>query len=175
VWRLHLIEALRGSGSSTHRIFRTTGILPIIQQERIMKATVTLEQGMAFTGTANIGYTIQMDASPSVGGDDSGFRPMELLLIGLGGCTAMDVISILRKKRQDITSFEVKLDADQAGEHPRVFTDITITYLIRGRNVNSKAVARAIELSETRYCPAQAMLVQAANITHAFEITEEAS
>jgi len=138
-----------------------------------MKATVTLEQGMTFTGSANTGFTLQMDSSPSSGGDDSGFRPMELLLVGLGGCTAMDVISILRKKRQDVTTFEVRLDAKQAENHPHVFTDITITYIIHGRNVNPSAVTRAIELSETKYCPAQAMLAKVANITHAFEIIEQ--
>jgi putative redox protein len=138
-----------------------------------VKSTVTLEHGLTFSGSANTGFTLQMDAGPSVGGDDSGFRPMELLLIGLGGCTAMDVISILRKKRQDVTTFEVRLDAKQAEDHPHVFTDITITYLIRGRKVNPKAVTRAIELSETKYCPAQAMLAKVVNITHAFEIVEE--
>ncbi len=128
---------------------------------------------MTFFGTADSGYTIQMDADPSVGGDDSGFRPMELLLTGLGGCTAMDVISILRKKRQDVTGFEVKLDARRAKDHPHVFTHITVHYVVRGRNVDPKAIARAIELSETKYCPAQAMLDKVATIDHTFEVIEE--
>ena len=138
-----------------------------------MKSTITLDQGLTFQGTASSGFTLQMDASHKVGGDDSGFRPMELVLVGLGGCTAMDVISILRKKRQDVTSFEVKLDADQASEHPHVFTYITIRYIIRGRNIRPEAVARAIELSETKYCSAQAMLDKVVEIENSFEIIEE--
>lgn len=134
-----------------------------------------MDQGMTFLGTADTGFTVQMDASPAVGGDDSGFRPMELLLIGLGGCTAMDVISILRKKRQDVTGFEVKLDAKQSSEHPHVFTHIIIKYIVRGYQIDEKAVARAIELSETKYCPAQAMLEQATTVENSYEIVEEDS
>ena len=139
-----------------------------------MDATVKLDHGMTFQATANSGFTLQIGASPSVGGDDDGPRPMELLLMGLGGCTGMDVISILRKKRQDITDFEVQLHADRAEDHPHVFTRITINYVIRGRGVNPKAVERAIELSETKYCPAQAMMAKAAPIEHTYEIIEEA-
>jgi putative redox protein len=138
-----------------------------------VKATVTLDQRMTFTGKANTGIELLMDAHPDVGGDDNGLRPMELLLIGLGGCTAMDVISILRKKRQDVTGFEVKLDAQQADDYPHVFTHITIHYIIRGRGVRPAAVERAIELSETKYCPAQAMLGQSAEIELGYEIIEE--
>lgn len=138
-----------------------------------MKASVTLDHGMTFLGTADTGFTVQMGASPSVGGDDDGLRPMELLLLGLGGCTAMDVVSILRKKRQEITGFEVFLDAQRPDEHPKVFTHISIKYVIRGRNVSRAAVERAIELSNTKYCPAHAMLVQAAPIEHTYEIIEE--
>lgn len=137
-----------------------------------MNATVSLDQGMAFNGTADTGFSLRMDSSPSVGGNDSGFRPMELMLISLGGCTAMDVISILRKKRQDVTDFEVKLDAAQAEDHPHVFTDITIHYVVHGRGVDPKAVTRAMELSATKYCPAQAMLGKAANIKLSYEIVE---
>jgi putative redox protein len=136
-------------------------------------AKVTLDQGMAFHGTADSGFTIKMDAHPSVGGDDDGFRPLELLLVGLGGCTSMDVVSILRKKRQELKGFEVQLHADRAKEHPHVFTDITINYIIRGRNIDPKAVQRAIELSATKYCSAQAMLDQSTTITSSFEIIEE--
>ncbi len=139
-----------------------------------MKATVTLDQGLTFHGTANTGFTVQMDASAKVGGDNSGFRPMELLLVGLGGCTAMDIISILRKKRQEVTGFEVKLDAKQAREHPHVFTHITVRYMFRGHNIRLEAVARAIELSETKYCSAQAMLDKVVEIENTFEIVEEA-
>ena len=138
-----------------------------------MDAAVTLDKGMAFHGTADSGFTIKMDAHPSVGGDDDGFRPLELLLVGLGGCTAMDVLSILRKKRQDVSGFEVQLHADRAKDHPRVFTAVAINYVIRGRGVDPKAVERAIELSATKYCSAQAMLAQSAEITTHYEIVEE--
>ena len=138
-----------------------------------MDATVTLDKGMAFYGTADTGFTIKMDAHPSVGGDNDGFRPMELLLVGLGGCTAMDIISILRKKRQDISGFEIHLHADRAKDHPHVFTAITINYVVHGTGVDPQAVERAIELSATKYCSAQAMLSQSAEITSKYEIIEE--
>jgi putative redox protein len=130
---------------------------------------------MSFTATADSGFRLNMGAQPDVGGDDDGFRPMELVLLGLAGCTAMDVISILRKKRQHVTGFEVQAHAERAQEHPRVFTDITIKYIVEGINVDPEAVRRAIELSETKYCPAQAMLVQAVPIRHEFEIVEVAA
>ena len=138
-----------------------------------MDATVTLDQGMAFHGTANTGFTLKMDAHPSVGGDNDGFRPLELLMVGLGGCTSMDVVSILRKKRQAVSSYEVQLHADQAKDFPHVFTDITIKHIVRGRGIDPKAVERAIELSATKYCPAQAMLAHSVTITSTFEIVEE--
>lgn len=138
-----------------------------------MKATINLDHGMAFQGSANSGYTLQMDSGPAVGGEESGFRPMELLLIGLGGCTAMDVLSILRKKRQEVTGFDVDVDARQAEDHPHVFTHIIVNYVIRGRDINPKAVERAIYLSETKYCPAQAMFAKATTVEHTYEIIEE--
>jgi len=140
-----------------------------------VKATVTLDHGMTFTGTANSGFPVQMDASSAGGGDENGVRPMELFLIGLGGCTGMDVVSILRKKRQDVTGFEIKLDAKQTKGHPPVFTRITVHYIIRGKNVDPKAVARSIELSETKYCPARAILGATAEIAHTYEIVEDES
>jgi putative redox protein len=127
---------------------------------------------MAFSGVSGKDFSVRMDSGPAVGGDDSGFRPMQLLLLGLGGCTGMDVLSILRKKRQDVTDFEVLLDAQQAEEHPRVFTHIDIKYIIQGRGIRPAAVERAIELSETKYCPAQAMLAKSVVIEHVYEIVE---
>jgi len=117
---------------------------------------------------------VPLGAERSVGGDEDGFRPLELMLVSLGGCTAMDVMSILTKKRQDVTGFHVQVDAERAEEHPRVFTAITVRYTVRGRNIDPAAVERAIELSETRYCPAQAMLVKAVPIQHVYTIEEEA-
>ncbi len=138
-----------------------------------MKATVTMDQGMTFTASAESGFTLQMGASPIVGGQNDGFRPMELLLMGLGGCTAMDVVSILRKKKQDVIGFDILLDAEQAENHPHVFTQITIKYILRGNQIDPKAVERSILLSETKYCPAQAMLARSVPIDHTYEIIEE--
>lgn len=138
-----------------------------------MNATVKLEQSMAFTGKADTGFSVQMDSSPSTGGHDSGFRPMELLLVGLGGCTAMDVLSILRKKRQEVTGLEIELEAEQAADHPHVFTNILVKYIVHGKQINSAAVDRAIELSVTKYCPAQKMFESVTTINHTYEIIEE--
>lgn len=122
-----------------------------------MKATVSWHQGMTFTGSAETGFTVPLGAAPAVGGANDGFRPMELLATGLAGCTAMDVISILTKKRQDVTAFEVNVDADRADEHPMVFTGAVIEYQVTGHDLQEAALRRAIELSAVRYCPAQAM------------------
>ncbi|HEY46200.1 MAG: osmotically inducible protein OsmC [Anaerolineae bacterium SM23_ 63] len=137
-----------------------------------MNARVIWTDGLTFTGTADTGFSLPLGADPSVGGDDDGFRPMELFAIGLVGCTAMDVISILRKKRQAITHFEVHVQADRASDHPRVFTDMQITYEITGHDVQQEAVERAIELSEEKYCPAHAMLSKAVLIESTYKIIE---
>jgi putative redox protein len=123
-----------------------------------MNAEVIWQGGLTFMGTGDTGFQIPLGADPAVGGDDDGFRPMELMALSLAGCTAMDVISILRKKRQDVTAFEVKVVADRAGEHPKVFTGATIRYEVTGHGVQESAVRRSIELSAESYCPAQAML-----------------
>jgi putative redox protein len=138
-----------------------------------MDATITLTSGMRFAGSADSGHEVVMDTSPAVGGDDSAPRPMELLLMGLCGCTAMDVISILRKKRQDVIGLQVKAHAVQAGGHPRVFTDIQLEYIVRGKNVDPNAVERAIQLSADRYCPAQAMFGQITQIISTYKIIED--
>ncbi len=138
-----------------------------------MQSKVTWSEGLSFTGSADSGFSVNLGAATSVGGKDDGFRPMELILTGLIGCTAMDVISILTKKRQQVTAFEVTADAEMAAEHPRVFTSISIKYHIRGKSVDEKAVQRAIELSESRYCPAQAMFKEILPLELSFEIEED--
>ena len=135
-----------------------------------MQATVTWDHGLSFEGTANSGFKVNLGGSPAVGGNDDGFRPMELIAIGLAGCTAMDVISILTKMRQEVTAFEVSAEADRADKHPKVFTAIRIHYTITGHNINPRMVGQAIELSEVRYCPAQAMLSKSAPIELSYEI-----
>ena len=138
-----------------------------------MQSKVVWKGGMAFTGTAGEGYLIPLDAKKSVGGHDLGFRPLQLFAIGLAGCTAMDVISILQKKRQEVSEFTVSTDIKRADEHPRVFTEILITYTISGKAIDRDAVERAVELSETKYCGAQAMLDKSAEISHKIVINQE--
>jgi putative redox protein len=137
-----------------------------------MKATVTWQQDMRFIGTADSGFPLQMDAGKSVGGSGSGVRPMELLALGLAGCAAMDVISILRKKRQKVMQFDVRVDLTQAEEYPKVFTSAVITYIVSGKSVDEEAVLRAIELSATKYCPAEFMFSQVFPIEMQYEIYE---
>jgi putative redox protein len=138
-----------------------------------MQAKVTWQENMAFTGTADSGFTIPLDAKQEVGGEGRGFIPMELMAMSMAGCTAMDVISILRKKRQDVTSFEVRVDAPRAEEHPKVFTQAIILYLISGHKVDEAAVRRAIELTAKSYCPAQAMLGKVIPIELRYQIFED--
>ncbi len=114
--------------------------------------------GMAFEGIGDSGFSQRMDAEESAGGENSGARPLEFLALGLAGCTGMDVISILKKKQQPVKDFLVKVLADNAHEHPKVFTSAVIEYLVTGDNVDEAALLRAIELSAEKYCPAQAML-----------------
>ena len=135
-----------------------------------MDVSVKWHEGLRFTGTTPTGFDLTLDADPSVGGTNEGPRPLELMALSLAGCTAMDVISILKKKREDVTDFEVQVHADRAEEHPKVFTKLHIHYVVHGRNINPKSVERAIELSEQVYCPAQAMLSQVAPTTLDYEI-----
>jgi len=138
-----------------------------------MEAKVTWNQKMSFTGIAESGFPVPLDAKVEEGGDGSGFKPMELIAVGLAGCTAMDVISILAKKRQEVSKFEVSVSANRAEEHPRVFTEATILYKVTGKNIDPAAVERAIQLSAEKYCPAQSMLGKAFPIHTKYEIVEE--
>jgi putative redox protein len=139
----------------------------------IMKVTAQWKENMVFTGTPDSGFSVQMDADDYFGGTHSGVRPMEMVALGLAGCTGMDVISILRKKRQQVTEFEVKVDAPRSPEHPKVFTRALITYIVTGKNVDESAVVRSIELSITKYCPVQFMLAQVFPMEMHYEIYEE--
>ena len=135
-----------------------------------MDAKVTWDHGMSFAGTSESGFTVPLGTVPAVGGENDGFKPMELMAISLAGCTAMDVISILRKKRQEITAYEVSVHADQAETHPKVFVKSAIIYDLTGKNIDEKAVRRAIQLSADRYCPAQGMLDKVMPIELLYEI-----
>ena len=134
-------------------------------------AKVVWKNGFAFDGSNDAGLTFRLD-SPEAEGGPTGPSPMEILLIGLAGCTAMDVISILKKKRQTVTGFEVHAYGVRADEHPKVYTEITLEYIVRGHQVDPKAVERAIELSETTYCSVSGMLKKAANIKTTYRIEE---
>ena len=137
-----------------------------------MDAKVTWKKGLSFTGTANSGYVLNLGGKKAVGGDEDGFLPMEMFAIGLAGCTAMDVISILEKMRQKVTAFEVKVHADRVDQHPKIFSDILIEYVVTGQNLDPSAVEKAVKLSEERYCPGQAILEKSANISHKITLIE---
>jgi putative redox protein len=137
-----------------------------------MDAKVIWSNDMSFSGTAGTGFKVPLGADPSVGGANDGFRPLELMAVSLAGCTAMDVISILRKKQQKVAEFEVRVHADQRSDHPHVFTGAVITYLVSGKELDESALVRAIELSATRYCPAQAMLSSVFPIKMEYEVFE---
>ncbi len=138
-----------------------------------MDIAMTWKGKMAFEGMGESGILQKIDADTSVGGENNGPRPMELIAMGLAGCTAMDVISILQKKKQPVIDFQVKVHADRAGEHPKVFTQAVIEYLVKGRNVDDAALLRAIGLSADKYCPAQAMLGKAFPMKLIFKILDE--
>jgi putative redox protein len=140
-----------------------------------MKSIVTATHtgGMRFEASTHTGHVVVMDASPDAGGANTGVRPYDLLLVGLAGCTGMDVISILRKKRQAVTAFWIEIDAQRAPDHPKVYTKISLRYHIRGTGINPAAVARAIELSESTYCSAVATLRASAKVTTAYTVYPE--
>lgn len=136
-------------------------------------AQVTWVTGMQFVGRAGSGHAIVLDTGESAGGEDSGMSPMELLLVGLAGCTAMDVVFILRRKRQPLTGLQVRVEAERADEHPRVYTTIELQYTVTGRGLSEKAVWDAIKLSADKYCSASVMLGQTAAISHSCQIVQE--
>ena len=138
-----------------------------------MEARAVWQERMTFTGVANSGFPVTIGTDPSVGGDNDGVRPMELVAIGLAGCTAMDVISLLKKKRQDVTAFEVQVHAERAPDFPKVFTRAVVEYFVTGHDLEEEALLRSIELSATRYCPAQAMLAKAFPIESIYHIYED--
>jgi putative redox protein len=137
-----------------------------------MKAKVSWKDNLIFAGVADSGFDITLGAGPGAGGQEDGMRPMELIAVGLAGCTAMDVISILQKKRQQVTDFHVEMHADRASEHPRVFTHIVLEYNVTGHKVDEAAVLRSIELSATKYCPAYAMLAPVVPIELKYHVYE---
>ena len=139
----------------------------------MVEARVTLVADMHFTGSASSGHLLEMDAEEASGGHNKGFRPMELLLVGFGGCSGMDVISILRKKRQNVTGLEMNVKGERADSHPHVYKDIHNEFVVKGKDVDKVAVERALNLSLEKYCSVGATLGKTARITHSYRIVEE--
>lgn len=133
---------------------------------------VVLRDDMIFTGYSSNGYSIPFDARLGAGGHEAGVSPVELVLTALGGCTGMDVISILRKKQEQVTGFEVIVDGERANEHPKVYTTITVHFVITGHGIKPASVERAIELSRDKYCSVSAMLRPKVSISYTYEIIE---
>ena len=137
-----------------------------------MSAHAVYAGGMRFDVTGGTGHTLIEDVSAADGGQDQGFRPMELLLVGLAGCTGMDVISILKKMRQDVTGYEITVHGVRADTHPMYFVEVTVEHVVTGRGIDPQAVARAIELSETKYCGVSNTLNARAKLTATYRIVD---
>lgn len=137
-----------------------------------MKARIKLIEGVSFAGQSESGHTVVMDGPPDGGGKNLGVRPMEMLLLGMGGCTAYDVVHILRKSRQQITDCVAEIDANRADTDPKVFTRIHVHFIVTGKELEAKKVEMAVKLSAEKYCSASIMLGKVAEVTHDFEIQE---
>ena len=137
-----------------------------------MKARVKWLDGRAFVGESGSGHAVVMDGAPDSGGRNVGVRPMEMLLLGLGGCTAFDVVMILEKSREKVTSCEVELEAERAAEDPKVFTHVRLIYKLKGKGLKPAAVERAINLSAEKYCSASIMFGKTAKLEHEWTVEE---
>ncbi|SOZ15166.1 conserved hypothetical protein; Predicted redox protein, regulator of disulfide bond formation; osmC-like motif [Cupriavidus taiwanensis] len=136
------------------------------------KVTWMGADGMSFVARTGSGHIVAMDGAPEGGGHNLAPRPMEMVLLGTGGCTAYDVVLILKRGRQDVTGCSVQLQAERAGEDPKVFTRINFHFVVTGKNLNPATVERAIKLSHEKYCSASIMLAKTAEITHTLELVE---
>ena len=138
-----------------------------------MKATVDWTGNASFKATSGSGHSVQLDGPPDHGGENLGPRPMEMLLMGLGGCSAFDVMNILKKSRQDVTACHAELEAERADAVPAVFTRIHLHFVVTGHNLKENLVKRAVSLSAEKYCSASIMLEQAGvEISHTYEVHE---
>lgn len=137
-----------------------------------MQTSLKWAGGAAFVGLSSSGHKVVIDGPPEGGGRDLGPRPMEMILLGLGACSSYDIVSILKKARQEISAVEIEVDGKRADSIPSVFTDIHLHFRVAGRNVSERQVEKAVRLSAEKYCSASIMLGKAANITHSFEVTE---
>lgn len=137
-----------------------------------MKTRIKWVQDVMFVGETGSGHTVVMDGAPEAGGRNLGGRPMEMLLVGLGGCSAFDVVTILKRGREAVTDCIVEIDAERADSDPKVFTTIKMHYIITGNKLDANKVERAIKLSTDKYCSASAMLGAVAKIIHDFEVRD---
>lgn len=137
-----------------------------------MKARIKWVEERTFVGESGSGHSVVMDGDPASGGRNLGIRPMETLLMGMGGCTAYDVIDILQKSREAVDDCVIEMEAERAEDIPKVFTKIALRYIVTGRNLDPKKVERAVNLSAEKYCSASIMLGKTAEITHDIEIVE---
>ena len=135
-----------------------------------MKSRIKWQGGVSFSGESESGHSVLMDGAPEAGGKNLGPRPMEMILMGVGGCTTFDVVMILKKGRQDISDCVVEIEAARATLDPKVFTHIHLHFILTGKNLNRAQVERAINLSAEKYCSASIMLKNTVKITHDFEI-----
>ena len=138
-----------------------------------MSVRSMLQEGMCFDVETGSGHHLLLDAAEHNGGQDKGPRPMEMLLVALATCSGMDILAILRKKRQDITAYEVRVLGERTEDHPKIFVEIAVEHIFTGHAIRPEAVQRAIELTEERYCGASAMLGKTAKLTHTFRVVEE--
>lgn len=138
-----------------------------------MKARVQWLDGRAFVGESGSGHAVVMDGAPEAGGRNIGVRPMEMLLLGLGGCTAFDVVMILERMREKVTALDIELEAERASEDPKVFTKVKLIYKLKGYGLKESSVARAVNLSAEKYCSATLMIGKTAKIEHSWTIAEE--
>lgn len=139
-----------------------------------MKARVKWVENVCFMGESESGHAVILDGAPEAGGRNLGMRPMEMLLIGMGGCTSFDVVTILKKARQPVIDCVAEMEAERAAEVPKVFTKIHVHFVVTGKGLNAVQVERAVKLSAEKYCSASIMLGKSVDITHDFEIVEAA-
>jgi len=137
-----------------------------------MKATIELQQNVNFKATSGTGHSFQMDGPEDFGGENIGSRPMEVLLMGMGGCASFDVVHILRKRRLVVTNCVAEIEAERADTDPKVFVKIHLHFKVSGEKLTEKAVGKAVELSAEKYCSASIMLGKTADVTHSFEIVD---
>ena len=137
-----------------------------------MKARIKWIENVCFLGESETGHAVVLDGAPDAGGRNLGMRPMEMLLIGMGACTSFDVVTILKKSRQNIMDCVAELDATRADEVPKVFTKIHVHFVVTGKDLNLAQVERAVKLSAEKYCSASIMLGKSVEITHDFEVQE---